>query len=210
MAADLTGGKTGIQTVVAECHDAGALPPDVIAGEQAALFPLSPVESGEEARNRGIQGRGAGRPPGATNKSTAAWREFLLTRYSSPLQGLAEIANRPLMDLARELNCGMVPGFDKVMETLKLQVTCMKELAPYVHSKMPIAIDAGEKGLINLVINNSGLTHNPEGSHGFINAEFLKMEDEQNQSVSGDEKQNSNGGDSNTIAQASDLEGEND
>jgi hypothetical protein len=206
---DLIGGKTGIQTVVAQAHDASALPDGVFAGEQAALFPLSPVESGERARKLGSLQRGPGRPPGAANKSTTAWREFLLSRYPSPLQGLAEIAFRPLMDLAKELNAGQVPQFEKLIETLKLQKECMKELAPYIHSKMPIAIDAGEKGLINLVIHPGGIFHDQSNSHGAINAEFIKMGIEENQEVSADNAQNSNGSFTNGDTQHAETEGEN-
>lgn len=125
------------------------VPPNTMDAEQPDFFMLSRAEDGEQARKLGAVPRGkgvAGRPLGAKNKSTEAWREYLLSRYVSPLIGMAEIAGRPPGDLARELGCPVVEAF-------KLQIVCLRELAPYLHSKMPIALDAGPNGLIQLAIH---------------------------------------------------------
>jgi hypothetical protein len=149
--------KTGIATVVAEEHDpAAAVPGDQSACDQLELLPLRKVEEGAEARSRGISVRGRGRPPGAKNKNTEAWREFMLSRYPSPLMGLAEVMIRPVQDLATELNC-------KKLEAFQIQMAAMKELAPYLHSKQPQAVDLGESGLINLVINTGDQSQQNQG-----------------------------------------------
>lgn len=88
------------------------------------------------------------------NRSTKEWQDFILSRYRSPLVGLADISTMELTALAAHL--GLKPElltYDKALELLKVQVSCMNALAPYVHQKMPTAIDAGEGGLIQLVIN---------------------------------------------------------
>lgn len=153
--------KTGLNAAVSDLVDVDQATPDCMPGEQASLFPLALAGESADVTYR----RGAGRPPGAKNKNTEAWREFILARYPSPLQGLAEIMSRNVCDLAAELGYlkkderGRVvrrPLPDELRELLKIQIAAMKELAPYVHSKQPIAVEAGEHGLISLVINAGG------------------------------------------------------
>lgn len=206
MAADLPTETTGLQTAVAEAQADAGLPYDRSPGEQACFFGLSQVEEGKTARELGSPVRGKGRPPGAKNKSTEAWREFILSQFPSPLQGLAHIAFRPLREMADELGA-KAPTFDQLMECLKVQIACMKELAPYLHSKQPIAIDGGEHGLIQLIIGQGQFQHDAGKSHGPLNVEFLKMEsNESNQSLSEEEKAESNGEESNGITQGVDNE----
>lgn len=206
MAADLPTETTGLQTAVAEAQADAGLPCDRSPGEQASFFGLSPIESGEKARELGSPVRGKGRPPGAKNKSTEAWREFILSQFPSPLQGLAHVAFRPLRDMAVELGAKH-PTFDQMMECLKVQIACMKELAPYLHSKQPIAIDGGEHGLIQLIIGQGQFQHDADQSHGPLNVEFLKMESiESDQGLSKDQNAESNGAESNGITQGVDNE----
>lgn len=58
---------------------------------------------------------GPGRPPGAKNRSTIEWQRYLLAKYRSPLEVMAEIMSRPVHDLADEVGCTRY-------EALKLQV----------------------------------------------------------------------------------------
>lgn len=94
----------------------------------AAQLPLLPV-AGED----GDVPREGGRPAGSVARATAEWRAMLLRRYRSPLIGMAETFNRPVADLARELGC-------TIYEAFQLQMRAMTELAPYLHGKMPTAL----------------------------------------------------------------------
>lgn len=97
---------------------------------QAGL-PLAPVGEPEDAPPEPVMS--GGRPAGSVARKTAEWQQFILTRYRSPLVGLAEIAARPARDLAQELGCTPLEAFDR-------QLKALAELAPYVHSKMPAAV----------------------------------------------------------------------
>jgi len=196
MSDDTTGEKTGLSTAVGELHDRDSVPPGADVSEQQSLFALSKIDDGDEAGKRGVpSGRGKGRPPGAKNKSTEAWREFLLSRYPSPLQGLAEIAHRPVQDVARELGCSRLEAF-------KIQVAALKELAPYIHSKMPQAIDMGDGGLLNLTINTGQSGPVADKNPDAMDVEFIDLESEQNQELSDSESENSNNEYSNENAES--------
>lgn len=137
----MSGEKTGLPAAL-DGLEPGE-PPGTDGGEQQDLFgtlPLAPALDVPSAR------RGPGRPKGSQNRSSKAWAAYLLSRYPSPLEGLANVAFRPLPELQAQLGCD-------AREALQLQVKAMEALAPYVHSKQPIAIDAGENGLVRLVIN---------------------------------------------------------
>ena len=94
----------------------------------AAQLPLLPV-AGED----GDAPREGGRPAGSVARATAEWRAMLLRRYRSPLIGLAETFNRPVGELAATLGC-------TAYEAFQLQLKAMTELAPYLHGKMPTAL----------------------------------------------------------------------
>lgn len=179
-------GTHGMKTAVADAVSSAQSVSVDSSAEQLALLPLpisSSVSNGGAAENGAPAARGAGRPPGAKNKSTEAWRTFLLTRYSSPLQGLAEIYSRPVRDLAQDL--GLKPElltFEKAFELLKFQASCMKELAPYIHQKMPQAVEGLEGGLMQLVINTGAPAAEPEKQAGFA-VKILDLNIEQNQGV---------------------------
>lgn len=203
------GQKQGLKTAVEAAHDPEAARPGDVQGEQLALLPLRKADEGSAARkNGGALPRGRGRPPGAKNKRTEEWTEYLLGRYPSPLIGLAEIAFRPLTDLAEELGFNN-PGPDgialrrakpqELLELLRLQRDCMKELAPYLHQKQPMAIDGGEHGLIHLTIGQvgGGMKQAQEGQD--FDVEFLPVENEENQGVSGDDPAKSDAGESDTL-----------
>lgn len=180
---DLLGGEKGMKTAVAQAHDPAAKLPEDVDGEQLTLLPLHNIEDGQTARERGVSApRGRGRPPGAQNKSTEAWTEYLLARYRSPLEGMAVTFCRPVQDLARELGCSKLEAF-------KLQVQCMSALAPYIHKKQPIAIDAGEGGLMQLVINTGSHAHNRGDQSSDYTLKMLSVESEQNQALNDEDLQ---------------------
>lgn len=183
-------GKEGLKTAVAETFDPAEAPPDSLSGEQVDLFlPLHNAQDGKIARERGLPARrGAGRPPGAKNKNTEAWREYILSRYPSPLIGLAETYSRPLGDLAEELRCTRKDAF-------QIQLQCMNAVLPYVHQKQPQAIDLGDGGLMTLVIGK--IEARAAADVPDLALEPLDLEVEENQQVSGPKTAESNGAESN-------------
>ena len=193
-----TGSKEGLKTAVAELHDPAAPVPGAIDGEQLDMLPLGNLSV---ERNLAVV-RGRGRPAGAKNKNTQEWRDFLLARYTSPLEGLAWVCNVPVNELASMLGTTRLEAF-------KLQITAMKELAPYVHQKMPQALDLGDKGLINLVLNTlpASVAAVGDQAKGMI-IEVLN-ESEQNQIFSRADIKNSNGSTSNDASQPHETTGDN-
>lgn len=133
--------------------------------QQGSLFGADPAEPdgiGELAPAP----RGRGRPPGSRNKSTEDWSRFLLTRYRSPLIGLAEIAQATPAALQQEL--GGAPdsegkGGVTLPECLRIIMSAQQALAPYLHQKQPTALDAGGAGLFTLVIEGGGGSDGGEG-----------------------------------------------
>ncbi len=100
----------------------------------AAGAPLEPIEP-----------RGVGRPAGSVAQATARMRDFILARYRSPLIGMAEVFSRPLDELARELGCSRFDAF-------KVQLAAMADLAPYIHSKMPTAVQLEGAPLVGVTL----------------------------------------------------------
>jgi hypothetical protein len=123
--------------------------------------------------------RGRGRPPGATNKRTTEWADYILARYGSPLEAMASYWARPVAVLAAELGCS-------AFEAAKLALIAAKESAPYVHSKMPVLVDVEGKGLVNLTINTSSERFGGARSDGktiTITAETVDEKSEGNSDV---------------------------
>lgn len=179
---DLSGEKLGLKTAVADAlaGNAGAMASDFVVAEQLDLLPLRKADQGAEAENRLSTSAGKGRPAGSKNRRTQEMADFILSQYRSPLIALAETYSRPVQDLAKELAC------DK-LEAFKLQMAAAKELAPYVHQKMPMAVDVGEGGLIGLTINLGNHANEVSESDGF-NLEIIDVPAEsapqQNQALS--------------------------
>lgn len=109
------------------------------AAEQLALLPTPAAV--EEAR----EPRGPGRPPGARNRSTSEWVDYIANRYRDPRLFLAEAYSRPAEGLARELGCTRLEAF-------QLQVKAAEGLLPYMAQKQPAAIQISAAGEISLVL----------------------------------------------------------
>lgn len=120
-------------------------------GEQASLFPVPTRFHGPrgDALQRSTERRaGPGRPDGAENLTTKAFRGWLLRRGVSPLASLMRYAILPPDLLAEELKCTRLEAF---REWRILQ----SELAPYLHGKVGFVDDDG-KPLPFLVMNVAG------------------------------------------------------
>jgi hypothetical protein len=155
----------GMATAVAMLGGYGDLSLD--ADQQPELFadaddaPL-PMPDAPERTGR------AGRPKGAKNRSTEQWRTFILSKYRSPAIFLAEMYSRTPAQLAAELGLykfhegklvtapvldaqGRVAlderGFELRQPVLAtgdaaaMQLAAAQALLPYVHQKLPQAIE---------------------------------------------------------------------
>lgn len=92
------------------------------------------------------QKRGRGRPPGSKNKRAEDWSDYILTQYRSPLILFAETYSRTIDSLKKELHC-------TAKEAFMIQMDAATRLAPYIHQKLPQAIEIEtERGLINLTM----------------------------------------------------------
>jgi len=176
--------KEGLKTAIAQVHNPADLPPDSENAEQLVFFPEMPLPVDSSGRLGG-GARGRGRPAGAKNKNTEAWREFLLQTGRSPLEVLQQTFSMSLQKLGVALGKKGDLTFDQAVELYKLQLMAAKELAPYIHSKMPTEIiDNGDRGLIQLVINQ-GQAVAQVGADAIPQAiKFLNSQDEENQLVS--------------------------
>ena len=144
-------GKVGLVAAIDAAGTGEA--PAAAAGEQLALLPLSerggepPADLADMEPAR----RAPGRPAGARNKRTEAWVGYLLSRYRSPLVGLAEIYSRPVAELARELGfASLTPEI--ALKLVTAQIEAMKALAPYVHQRQPLAVQIDERRTVRLVV----------------------------------------------------------
>lgn len=90
-----------------------------------------------------------GRPKGALNKRTTEWAEFLLARYASPLEVLAQIANAKVGELVASLGCTK-------LEALQEKRFAAIALAPFLHSKQPIGINLENRSIVHLTISDGG------------------------------------------------------
>ena len=131
------------------------------AADEGTDFPL--VAS--TVRRPGPKG---GRPAGRRNRSTDAWVKYIQSRYPSPLVALAETWSRPVAELAEALELYRLGSDGKpilgedgkpqanLAEAFKLQKSAMEAALPYLHSKMPQAVQVQGKTRGLLVIGELG------------------------------------------------------
>jgi hypothetical protein len=79
--------------------------------------------------------RGRGRPKGSRNRRTEAITDVIRATRRDPLLVLADMAEADVSELASYLECSR-------LEAAKLQAAAARELAPYLHSKQPVAVAA--------------------------------------------------------------------
>lgn len=124
------------------------------APSQGALFGAAPADAdgvGALDWDAAPAPRGRGRPPGSRNRSTEDWSRYLLTRYRSPLIGLAEIAQASPAAMVAELGGAEACS---LLDALKVIMQAQQALAPYLHQKQPTAIDGGGVGLMTVIIQS--------------------------------------------------------
>lgn len=201
----VTGGKAnGLATAVELLGGAGELglggddaQPELFADADDAPGPLTPVERTGKP----------GRPKHARNRATEEWRQYICSRYPSPLVGLAETWSRSAEALARELglvttvpmlapgqealrtvyysedhptHAGLVRGYlvwDR-LEAFKVQQSAMIAALPYLHQKQPIAIEPKGNQRGLLVLDFGGMTAG-QGGAGELAVPFAPIEENQ-------------------------------
>lgn len=133
------GGVTAALAAVAQ----GEAPGD--DGEQLDLLGLPLSVAGIEAVAAIGQRRGPGRPLGSRNKRTVDWTDFLLSRYGSPLEVLAQIATRSVAELQRQLRCSALEAFQEKRHAAVA-------LLPYLHQRQAVAVDVTNRQVVHLTI----------------------------------------------------------
>lgn len=124
------GATTTLLELAIEQHLAGQ---KAIAGQQVELFAGTDALPDDEAEGRAAAGdkRGPGRPPGAGNKATEAFRRFVRGRFGDPMIKLMELAFADPKTLAQVLNAPSAWDVAKQQQEWRLR------LMPYLHSAMP-------------------------------------------------------------------------
>lgn len=137
-------------------------------GEQPELFADADDAPLPMPEAKGTSGPKGGRPKGSRNRSTEEWRQFILSKYRSPLVFLAETWSRTPAQLAAELGLykfhegKMVmapvldangvhlvdgagnPRWQPVLATgdaASMQQAAAIAALPYLHQKQPLALD---------------------------------------------------------------------
>lgn len=140
--------------------------------EQLPLLPgpLGEAAEGGEAKSLGAR-RGPGRPPGAKNRKTSEFVEFLERQgYRHPLLVLAETWSRPVDELAATLGC-------KRLDAFQVQQRALIDSLPYWASKAPLDVKVALPGL-TLVVGSI------DGGAGAEGDMTLTVATQQNQGVS--------------------------
>lgn len=109
---------------------------DLLGLPNGALIPPAPAA------------RGPGRPPGSRNRRTSQWVDYLLSRYASPLEVLAQMATAPVDRLKVQLGCTALEAFQEKRH-------CAIALAPFLHQRQPLAVNISERKVIYLTIDAS-------------------------------------------------------
>lgn len=122
--------------------------PGAATAEQLPLLPADPAgQSVEVLTGTGDPSapRGPGRPAGSKNRRTEEWIDFYFeSGLPDPMLFLGRMLAKPVKVLAAELSC-------KVKEAGERQQAAAIALLPYIHQKLPQAIEL-DKGVTILQI----------------------------------------------------------
>lgn len=151
-------------------------------GEALELFPVPTRHSGSraDALQLALRDRaGAGRPPGAGNLATKEFRDFLMARGVSPLVQIMRWSMHTPTSLAAELQCSRVKAFELLKDL-------WAELAPYLHQKMPQAVEVDQRsaGILILGAINANQVAEIGRRWGVSDLQLVAQEMQQNQDVS--------------------------
>jgi hypothetical protein len=130
-----SGSKEGLAAALKASAVAHPAAPPGSAEEQLDLHDLlglrKPVPQASDAGAVGpIRRGGPGRPPGVRNRRTEEWINYLLGRYTSPVEVMLRIANMGVEELRSALNCSAVDALDIILKAANYS-------APFVHARSP-------------------------------------------------------------------------
>lgn len=142
-----TNGLATVLTLLGARGDAGVddqAQIEMLEADAAMPGALPPVEA-----KSGPQG---GRPKGARNKSTEAWRALFLSKFRHPMMVLGELTSRTPEELARDLKLYKFHEGRLVLDALgnpvlatgeaaKMRQDAAIALLPYLGQKLPMAIE---------------------------------------------------------------------
>lgn len=118
-----------------------------VAPSQLGLFGAEIVDPDGVGDARPVSGAKGGRPPGARNRRSEEWCRWLLTRFRSPLIGMAELASADPIELATLLRC-------PPLEAARLMLQAQTSLAPYLHERRPQALELPNGAGFTLILNS--------------------------------------------------------
>lgn len=139
--------KRGTQQAVALALEAGGGEVPAETAEQIDLIEELGLEKTKRVveLQRAASRRLGGRQAGTRNRRTLEWANYLLSRYTSPLEVLAQIGATPTDQLAAGLKCTL-------LEALQERRLAAIALAPFVHQKQAIAVDVTNNKVVHLTI----------------------------------------------------------
>lgn len=132
---------------------------------------------------------GPGRPAGAENLATKEFREYLLARGVSPLMQIMRWSTHTPTSLAAELKCTRLEAFRLLMDL-------WGELAPYLHQKMPqaVEVDARTAGMLILGAITADQAQQIGRKWGVPDLQLAAQEVQQNQPLLEADAEKSHGG----------------
>lgn len=132
------------RTLLGEAIDAHLAGRKAVMGQQVSLFDdADRLPDDELAGEPGP--RGKGRPPGARNKATEAFRAFVRARHGDPMVKLMERAFADPKTLAAALHMDVGDVWQRQNEILL-------RLMPFLHSAMPAEVKVTAKGALAVAI----------------------------------------------------------
>jgi hypothetical protein len=143
----MSGPREGFATAVVAIGK-GEAPVAGEVGEQLDLLEIEEAETPLPMPPAKVA-TGKGRPPGARNRRTEEWVRYLLSRYRSPLVGLLEIYSRSAQELAEQLHV-------ERGEAARMQLQAMIAALPYLHQRLPLAVDVKSDSRGLLVVGEIG------------------------------------------------------
>lgn len=134
---------------------------DLLSAEPGAS-PLD-AELGRMAEGFRKPRRGRGRPQGSRNRRTEDWARLVLDTRRSPLLVLADFYSLPVEELAGRLGCDR-------LDAAKLQMAAAVALAPYVHQRLPQAVNLDLNGSLPTLVLNIG-------GHSAVENKIIEIQD---------------------------------
>lgn len=159
---------TGLAAVLEDAiGDRPLVPPETEQLDLLAMIGVHQMRAVERPR---------GRPPGAINRRTERVAEYLLSKYPDPLEGLMQMASLGIEEMCAALGCTRMEAFQE----LRL---CRLAALPFVHRRMPQAIDLTNHNVVHLSIQ-TGASGAPGAGDGGVTILGGLVDIEENQEVS--------------------------